>query len=352
MTDKIAVIGAGSWGTANARLFALKGFHVGLWAREPEVVESIRDTGHNLYYLTEVELPLSYVSPTSDLEQALTGASVVVLASPSHVMRSVVSQIRDLLVPSQAIVTLAKGIEQKTLKRMTEVLADELPDALHGSLAVLSGPNHAEEVSKEIPSATVVAAFDPAVAKRLQSIYMTSYFRVYTNPDVIGVELGGATKNVIAIGAGVSDGLGFGDNTKASLITRGLAEMARLGVRQGARALTFAGLSGMGDLIATCTSRHSRNRSVGEQLARGMTPDEIAAATKMVAEGVRTAPAVRALAESSGVEMPIVVEVTEVLDGTKGPREAVTSLMERGATDELDEITLLNDDDELQEVSS
>ncbi len=352
MTDKIAVIGAGSWGTANARLFALKGFGVGLWARELEVVESIRAQGRNLYYLTDVDLAVPGLDATGDMEEALRGADVVVLASPSHVLRGVVAELRDFLVPSQAIVTLAKGIEQSTLMRMTEVLRQELPEQFHSRLAVLSGPNHAEEVSKEIPSATVVAAFDSAVGKHLQSIYMTSYFRVYTNPDVVGVELGGATKNVIAIGAGVSDGLGFGDNTKASLITRGLAEMARLGVHLGARAMTFAGLSGMGDLIATCTSRHSRNRAVGEQLASGMTLEEIAAATKMVAEGVRTAPAVRALAERNGVEMPIVNQVTEILEGSKDAREAVTSLMGRGATDELDEIALLTGDDELQEVSS
>lgn len=341
MAEKIAVIGAGSWGTANARLFALKGYRVGLWAREPEVVESIRNNGRNLYYLTDVDLPRPAVEPTDDMAEALRDAGIVILAAPSHVLREVVAAARDSLRPDQAIVSLAKGVEQESLKRMTEVLADELPRILHSRLAVLSGPNHAEEVSKGIPSATVVAAFDPAVGKRLQQAFMTPYFRVYTNPDVMGVELGGATKNVIAIAAGVSDGLGYGDNTKASLITRGLAEMTRLGVRLGAQPLTFAGLSGIGDLIATCTSKHSRNRGVGEQLASGMTIDQIAATTKMVAEGVRTAPAVRALAEQHGVEVPITVQVTEVLAGLKEAREAVASLMSRGATDEAEEIAVL-----------
>jgi len=340
VTDKIAVIGAGSWGTANAGLLAGKGYSVSLWALEPEVVESVNESRRNPYYLTDVELPRG-VRATGDLAEALKDASVVVFASPSHVLRSVVSAARDHLTPSMSVVSLAKGIEQGTLLRMTEVLKEELSETVHGRLAVLSGPNHAEEVSKEIPSATVVAAFDPSVARHLQQTFMTSYFRVYTNSDVIGVELGGATKNVVAIGAGVSDGLGFGDNTKASLITRGLAEMARLGTRLGARPLTFSGLSGMGDLIATCTSRHSRNRRVGEQLAKGMTVAQIAETTKMVAEGVRTAPAVHELAQRSGVEMPIVAEVTAVLDGGKDPGEAVTSLMTRGATDELDEIALL-----------
>lgn len=352
MSEKVAVIGAGSWGTANARLLASKGYRVGLWAREPEVVESIRAEGRNLYYLSDVKIPRPAVEPTGDMEEAVRGAAVVVLAAPSHALRDVVVALRDWLLPAQAIVSLAKGIEQRTLRRMSEVLKEELPSALHGRLAVLSGPNHAEEVGREIPSATVVAAFDPAVGRLLQQVFMTSYFRVYTNPDVMGVELGGATKNVIAIGAGVSDGLGFGDNTKASLITRGLAEMTRLGVRLGARPLTFAGLSGIGDLIATCTSRHSRNRAVGEQLASGMSLNEIAARTKMVAEGVRTAPAVRELAETLGVEVPITVQVTEVLDGTKGPREAVTSLMGRGATDELEEIAVLTEGGELHQGSS
>ncbi len=352
MTEKIAVIGAGSWGTANARLLALKGYRVGLWARESEVVESILSEGRNIYYLTDLDLPRPAVEPTGDLEEAVGGAGVVVLAAPSHVLRTVVSKLRDFLTPQQAIVSLAKGVEQGSLKRMTEVLTEELPSKLHSRLAVLSGPNHAEEVGKEIPSATVVAAFEPVVGRLLQGVFMTPYFRVYTNPDVIGVELGGATKNVIAIGAGVSDGLGFGDNTKASLITRGLAEMTRLGVRLGAEPLTFAGLSGIGDLIATCTSSHSRNRAVGEQLAKGMTIDDIAAATKMIAEGVRTAPAVRALAERMGVEVPITVQVTEVLAGRKDAREAVTSLMSRGATDELEEIAVLTDGREFRQASS
>lgn len=340
MTEKIAVIGAGSWGTANARLLALKGYRVGLWAREPEIVESIRTRGRNCYYLTDVELPRPAVEPTEDINEAVLDACVVVLAAPSHVVREVVASLRDSLRPDQIVVNLAKGIEQGTTKRMSEVLREELPAAMQSRIAVLSGPNHAEEVSKAIPSATVVAALDPTVGRRLQEVFMAPYFRVYTNPDVVGVELGGATKNVVAIGAGVSDGLGFGDNTKASLMTRGLAEMTRLGVALGAKPLTFAGLSGMGDLIATCTSRHSRNRLVGEQLASGMSIEAIGETTKMVAEGVRTAPAVRALAEQNGVEMPITMQVTQVLNGEKNAREAVTSLMSRGATDEVEEMAL------------
>jgi glycerol-3-phosphate dehydrogenase (NAD(P)+) len=219
---------------------------------------------------------------------------------------------------------------------MSEVIESELPEEFRKRIGVLSGPNHAEEVSRQIPSATVISALDRKVALKLQEIFMTPYFRVYTNPDIIGVELGGATKNVIAIAAGISDGLGYGDNTKASLMTRGLAEMTRLGVAIGARPLTFSGLSGVGDLIVTCTSRHSRNRAVGEKIGKGMTLEEVSRDMRMVAEGVRTSLAIRCLAEKHGVEMPITKNVTEVLYEGKDPHDSVSDLMTRGAKDEIE----------------
>lgn len=331
---KIAVIGAGSWGTAVAALLARKNLVVSLWAREKDLAEKIKLTRFNPRYLSEVIIPAN-VFPTNDLPESLKEADVVVLTVPSHAMRFTIKRIRDFLKPNMFLVSLAKGIEVDTLMRMSEVIESNLPTEFHPNIAVLSGPNHAEEVSKDIPSASVVSAHRKEVALQLQELFMTPYFRVYTNPDLAGVELGGATKNIIAIAAGISDGLGYGDNTKASLMTRGLAEMTRLGVAMGANPLTFAGLSGVGDLIVTCTSRYSRNRAVGEKIAKGMTLSEIFRETTMVAEGIKTSQAVRKLAEEKGVEMPISKNVAEVLYEEKDPHQCVSELMQRGAAEEI-----------------
>lgn len=334
---KIAVIGAGSWGTAISVLLARKGFEVGLWGREDGLAETINGSHHNPLYLKDVEIPVNVVA-TSDVGLALRRAKVVALVVPSHAMRAVVGQCADFIKTDALLVTLTKGIERGTLKRMTEVIGEELPGAFHRNLAVLSGPNHAEEVSRDIPSATVIAAFQPKVAQELQDVFMTSRFRVYTNPDLVGVEMAGATKNVVALAAGMSDGLGFGDNTKASLMTRGLAEITRLGVAFGANPLTFSGLAGVGDLVVTCFSRHSRNRRVGELIGQGKPLKEIERSTLMVAEGIGTTEAVRELAHRRKVNMPITEKVYEVLYEGKRAMDCVSELMMRSATDETREV--------------
>lgn len=331
-------MGSGSWGTAIADLLCGKGHDVVLWARRSQVSGSIARDHKNPFYLSDRSIHPA-VKATSDFEAALAGADLIVLAVPSHAMRDTSLRLADALSRSAeavpALVSLAKGIEAATLMRMSEVLAQCLPAAA-GRLAVLSGPNHAEEVIRGIPTATVISSSDQRLAAELQDIFMTPLFRVYTNRDLVGVELGGACKNVIALAAGVSDGLGFGDNTKASLMTRGLAEMARLGTAMGASARTFSGLSGLGDLIVTCVSAYSRNRLVGQRLGKGERLADIMADMRMVAEGVRTAPAILELAARHGVELPIATMVTELLAGRKEPDECVTDLMSRGAGAEFE----------------
>ncbi|MDI6799144.1 MAG: NAD(P)H-dependent glycerol-3-phosphate dehydrogenase [Actinomycetota bacterium] len=328
----IAVIGAGSWGTAIATLLAEKGFEVVLWARDAVLVEDMKRLKRNPRYLTDLDLPET-LSFSSDLKEALPGAGLVVMAVPSHGMRKAARSAREHLT-GKTIVSLAKGIEAETYLRMSEVIASELGPGSEKDIAVISGPNHAEEVSRRVPSATVAAANDKEVAKRVQEIFMTPYFRVYTNPDIIGVEMAAASKNVIALATGMSDGLGYGDNTRAALMTRGLAEMTRLGIIKGAEASTFSGLAGLGDLIATCTSLHSRNRATGEKIAKGMTLSEIAKETSMVAEGVTAAKNLHDLAVKAGLDMPITEAVFRVLYQGKKPKDCVGDLMARGAKDE------------------
>ncbi|MBE0475756.1 MAG: NAD(P)-dependent glycerol-3-phosphate dehydrogenase [Coriobacteriia bacterium] len=338
MTRTVAVVGAGSWGTAVAWMLGGKGHDVRLWARRPETAEAIEAERRNPRYLTDVLLPET-VGAYSDLARATSGAELVVIVTPSHGVREAAGALRPLLSSEVPVVSLAKGLERGTLLRMTEVLAEELggPERL----AALSGPNHAEEVSRGIPSATVAAAHDEGLAAFVRDAFMTPFFRVYTNPDIVGVELCGASKNVIAVAAGISDGLGFGDNTKASLMTRGLAEMSRLGKTAGARQLTFMGLAGMGDLIATCTSRHSRNRSVGEAVGKGGTVAEWEASTRMVAEGTTAALTIGQLAGRYGVELPITSLVRRILYEGLPAREAVEKLMTRTAVDEMHGMGLL-----------
>ena len=336
----IAVIGAGSWGTALASVLGQKHAAVRLWVRSPELSEQIQVTRENATYLPGCKLPQS-VTITHKLEEAATGASLIVLVTPSHAIRQTAVQLAPYIKTETMLVTAAKGLELTSMKRLSAIIAEELP-MISEQIAVLSGPNHAEEVALRYPAATVVAAKSRKVAEYIQDAFMLPYFRVYTNPDIIGVELAGALKNVIALGAGLSDGLGFGDNAKSALMTRGLAEIARLGIAMGANPLTFAGLAGIGDLIATCTSVHSRNRRAGLMLAAGKTIDEIQAETAMVVEGVRAAKAAYQLADRYEVAMPITDQLYQVLYQNKSPKDAVLELMTRGRTHEVEEVALAN----------
>jgi glycerol-3-phosphate dehydrogenase (NAD(P)+) len=339
---KVAIVGAGSWGTAVAWLLGSSDVDTTLWARDPEVASELASSRRNPRYLTDVEL-VGPVSATGDLEEAVAGKDVVVVATPSHAVREASRTLAPLIEPDALVVSLAKGLEPETSLRMTEVIGEETgrPEAT----AALSGPNHAEEVSRGIPSTTVVAAYADDVALRLQDLFTTPTFRVYTNSDVVGVELCGASKNVIAVAAGMADGLGYGDNTKASLMTRGLAEMTRLGRLVGANPLTYMGLAGMGDLIVTCTSRHSRNRALGETIAKGGTMDEYYERTHMVAEGARSAIAVDDLGRSVGCELPITRQVRAILHEGASCERAVELLMTRSATDELHGLGLIEDEE-------
>lgn len=338
---KTAVIGAGSWGTAVAWLLAGKGIDVSLWAREPEIAEAINAEHRNPQFLTDVVLD-ARVRATPEMEQAVRDVDAVVIVTPSHGVRGVAEQMRPTLGANVPIVNLAKGVEQGSLMRMTQVLEDVLGGKAR--LAALSGPNHAEEVSKGVPSATVVAAYEVGPGRLFQDMFMAPSFRVYTNTDVVGVELGGASKNVIAVAAGMSDGLGYGDNTKATLMTRGLAEMSRLGAHLGANPLTYMGLAGMGDLIVTCTSRHSRNRALGEWIAKGGTVESYATETHMVAEGAKTAVSIDDLAHSIGMELPIAHQVRSILYEGHLASEAGSVLMGRAAADELHGMGLVDDE--------
>ena len=326
MTNRVAVIGAGSWGTAVAALTAANASTV-LWARRRELADQIATEHENGDYLSGLALPATLES-TSDVRAAADGADVVVMGVPSHGFRAVLEELKPSLSAGVPIVSLSKGMEQDTQMRMTEVIAQVTPGHPAG---VLTGPNLAKEVLQGSPAAAVVAFDDEAVAESLQSVFSTTTFRVYRNDDVVGCEVAGALKNVMAIAAGMADGMGFGDNTKAALLTRGLAELTRLGVALGGNPLTFAGLAGMGDLVATCSSRQSRNRHVGEELGKGRKLDEIIAEMKMVAEGVKTARSVVAIAGKADVEMPIAEQVVAVLDGNVSAGEVIVRLMSRSA---------------------
>lgn len=334
--SNVAVIGSGSWGTALAVLLAKADHQVSLYGRQAMEIDSLKLSRQNLRYLPGVELPPG-LTPTSDLAMALENAELVVLAVPSHAVRETARLVKPLLSTGAVVVNTAKGIEQATFLRLSQVLLEELPGI---NPVVLSGPSHAEEVGKDVPTAVVVACEERALAEKVQDYFMTPNFRVYTNPDVTGVELGGALKNIIALCTGMADGLGFGDNSKAALMTRGLAEIARLGVAMGAQALTFAGLTGVGDLIVTCTSVHSRNRKAGVLLGQGKTLEEVLDQVGMVVEGVRTTQAAYYLAKKLGVEMPIVEQAYNILFEGADPYQAVKNLMQRGRTHELEEVVI------------
>ena len=325
---RVAVIGAGSWGTALAAVLAKKGHDVHLWAFEAEVAEQITQGQENTLYLSGVDLPENLRS-TADLESALEGAEVVVSVSPAQVVGSVMAEAAPHIADDALVLSASKGIETTTLRRMDEVISEVLSPAQMARFTVLSGPSFALEVAKEIPTAVVAASDNSDAALAAQDLFQTEYFRVYTGSDVIGVELGGALKNVIALGAGVAAGLGGGLNTLAALITRGLAEMRRLGVAMGARAATFSGLAGMGDLVLTCTGTLSRNRTVGYRLGQGESLEDILAERSAVAEGVATSHAVHDLAARYGVEMPIAEEVFGILTLGTDPEQALKNLMQR-----------------------
>ena len=324
----ITVIGTGGWGTALAVLLHGNGHRVILWGRLPEEVKPILATRENRLFLPGVPVPTE-ILVTLDAPVAFRDAEMIVLAVPSHGMRPICRQLREFIPATATLVHVAKGIENETGARMSEVIAAEL----QRDVIVLSGPSHAEEVGRGVPTAVVVAGKNAVEA---QQAFINERFRVYTHDDVTGMELGGALKNVIAIAAGCCDGIGFGDNTKAALCTRGVAEMARLGVAMGARPETFYGLSGIGDLIVTAFSRHSRNRSFGERLGKGETLEQILASTKTVAEGVKTAKSVVQLAERLQVELPICRQVHAILYAGKSPKQAVRDLMSREAKPEFD----------------
>ncbi len=331
---KIGIIGAGSWGTALAVVLHSNGHDVTLWSYSREDIELMTKTGVNRNYLPALRIP-DGLRITHDLEVSITGMDMLVISTPSQFVRSVLANAPRLGDRPPAIVNVAKGIEHVTLLRMSEVIREIFPTLGEDRYAILSGPSHAEEVSMQRPTSLVVASKNSSLCRTVIDTFMTSYVRIYSSNDVIGVELGGALKNVIAIGAGICDGSAFGDNTKAALITRGIAEMRRLGIALGADPHTFAGLSGLGDLIVTTMSKYSRNRFVGEEIGRGKKLNEILAGMKMIAEGVETARSVVTLSRKHGVEMPIMQEVYRILFEEKDSVQATMELMTRQAKDEV-----------------
>ncbi|MDO4306280.1 MAG: NAD(P)H-dependent glycerol-3-phosphate dehydrogenase [Eubacteriales bacterium] len=322
---KISVLGAGSWGTALALLLHNNGHDVLLWSALEEEVRMLNEKRENESKLPGVKLP-EEIRITADLEASLKEPDVAVLAVPSPFTRSTAHRMAPLVRDGQKIVNVAKGIEEKTLMTLSDIIEEEIPNA---DVCVLSGPSHAEEVGRGLPTTCVVSSKTRETAEYLQGIFMSPVFRVYTTPDMLGVELGASLKNVIALAAGTADGLGYGDNTKAALITRGITEIARLGIKMGAKAETFCGLSGIGDLIVTCASVHSRNRKAGYLIGKGYTMQEAMDEVKMVVEGVYSAKAAKELAEKYEVEMPIIEEVNKVLFDGKSASEAVIDLMLR-----------------------
>ena len=322
---KAGVIGSGSWGTALARVLSKNGHEVTLWSRREEESLMLREERENKSKLPGVKIPDDIIC-TTDLEQAVREKDILVLATASPSIRSMAKKMAPYVADGQIIVDVSKGIEDSTLMILTDVIEQEIPQC---QATVLSGPSHAEEVGRDIPTTVVAGAKDRETAEYIQNLFMNKVFRVYTSPDMLGIELGGALKNVIALAAGAADGLGCGDNTKAALITRGIAEMSRLGVAMGGHIETFNGLTGIGDLIVTCASMHSRNRRAGILIGQGKTMQEAMDEVKMVVEGVNSAKAAKTLAEKYGIDMPIVQEVNKVLFEDKPAREALADLMLR-----------------------
>ncbi|NMB17067.1 MAG: NAD(P)-dependent glycerol-3-phosphate dehydrogenase [Firmicutes bacterium] len=335
MQQEVVIIGAGGWGTALAVLLARKGMRVSLWGRNRALMEEIAQRRENVRYLPGISLP-EEIRPITGDRLDTEGCSGVLLTVPSQGLRRVLRQFRDSL-EEPLLINGAKGLEQGSMMRLSQVIEEEIPKQ-RGRVAVLSGPNHAEEVGRGLPAASVIACEDQDIAVLARDLLMAPCFRVYTNADLIGVELAGALKNVIALAVGIADGLGLGDNAKAAIITRGMVEMARLGVRLGASPLTFTGLSGMGDLFGTCVSKYSRNTRAGRLLGEGHKLDEVLASTNMVVEGIPTVVAAVELARKQGVEMPIASKVYDILFCEERPEDGVSALMQRGAKCELDDL--------------
>ncbi len=340
MTERIGVLGGGSWGTALGILLANKGYDVAMWLRDKAQAEEINKTRINKKYLPEVVLPQN-MEVTNDLEYCISNKNALVLATSTHGIREVLTKARPYIKSRQIIINVSKGIESETLLRISQIVEEFLPE---NTYVVLSGPSHAEEVAKNMPTTVVSASRDKSAAEYVQELFFTPSFRVYTNPDVVGVELGGALKNIIALGAGISDGLNYGDNTKAALMTRGIIEMARLGERMGANINTFSGLSGIGDLIVTCTSMHSRNRRAGILIGQGMKVDDAIKQIGMVVEGIKTTKSAYNLAKKYNIEMPITSEIYGVLYEGKDVRNSVLNLMVRDKKNELEDIIKYKND--------
>ena len=332
---KIAVLGAGSWGTTLAVLLAKKGYQVQLWAHRPEFAAKLKAEGENSRYLKGVYFPET-LQVSDHLQSLVARSQIIVTAVPSQALRETVTGFHDLSLKGKILVNVAKGIEIGTGKRMSEVLLEVLPGIQVSQIAALYGPSHAEEVSKEQPTTVVASSPLLETAEKVQDAFHTNMFRVYVNTDIIGVEIAGSVKNIIAIAAGISDGIGFGDNAKAAIITRGMAEISRLCIKLGGDPLTISGLSGIGDLVVTCLSRHSRNRYVGEEIGRGRSLDDVISQMNMIAEGVHTSKAVFELSRRVGVEMPITKAVYEMLFKGKPVQQAILDLMTRDPKQERD----------------
>ena len=335
--EQITVLGAGSWGTALAIVLSDNGHNVKLWGHRADLIKEINETRKNEKYLPGVELPNNIVG-FSSLEESVAGVHTVVLAIPTKAIRDVLSDLSKVIQEPITIVHVSKGIEPDTLLRISEIIEAEMPSHLLKDIVVLSGPSHAEEVSKRHITTVTSSSKNMVAAEYIQDLFNNQHFRVYTNPDIIGVEIGGALKNIIALAAGITDGLGYGDNAKAALITRGLAEIARLGSKMGGNPLTFSGLTGIGDLIVTCTSVHSRNWRAGNLLGKGQKLEEVLGNMGMVVEGVRTTKAAAQLAHKYDVKMPITEALNDVLFNGKSPKVAVDTLMARGKTHEMEDL--------------
>jgi len=334
MSERIAVIGAGSWGTALSISLSGNGHTVKIWDLDKEHLKELSENRENVRYLPEVKFP-DTLQISYNVGEAIEGADIVLFSVPAQHFRSALVGTLPYLNPEMVLVNVAKGIEQKSLKRLSEIAFETLPNARY---VVLSGPSHAEEVGRAMPTTLVSASDEQELAEYIQDVFMSDRLRIYTNSDVIGVELGGALKNIIALGAGISDGMGYGDNAKAAMMTRGITEIARLGVKLGADLSTFSGLTGIGDLIVTCTSMHSRNRRCGIMIGEGMKPSEAIKKVGMVVEGMYTTEAAYELAQQVGVEMPITEQIYHVITEKIDAREAVRSLMSRQRKHETEEL--------------
>lgn len=331
--ENIGIVGAGSWGIALANLLAHKGHKVMVWSIIEDEINMLKEKHEHVDKLPGVKLDDS-IEYTTDLKETIEGKNLIILAVPSPFTRSTAHNMKEFVKEGQIIVNVAKGVEEKTLMTLSEIIEEEIPQA---KVAVLSGPSHAEEVGRGLPTTIVAGAKERKVAEYVQNVFMCDVFRVYTSPDVLGIEIGAALKNVIALAAGVADGMGYGDNTKAALITRGIAEITRLGLALGGKAETFSGLTGIGDLIVTCASVHSRNRKAGYLIGQGKTYEEAMKEVKMVVEGVYSAKAAMGLAKKYGIEMPIVEQVNQVLFEGKDVKEAMNDLMNREKKNEIDD---------------